>query len=170
MTNKKSPALSRAISWGNENLVREDLTLPQRAMATARKKEIYEELYPETRVGRGTGGRAGRTKSDFADSAKSNNAAHRFTKDTSEATGRSERAVQVDAQRGKGLKEILRKKSEKPRGNSRPRRVLSAWSTDWAEESVRSATIHDGERAGHRKCVRRVRVGSARSKRSLRKP
>jgi len=59
----------------------------------AARKEIYERVHPETRVG--ATGRKGRKICDDTD---------RFTKDTAAKTGRSERSVQLDAKRGKQLR------------------------------------------------------------------
>jgi len=69
----------------DENLCAPQLSPADRARFTKRRKEAYEALHPETKVGanqhRGT-------------------AAARFTEDTATATGQSERKVQLDAERG----------------------------------------------------------------------
>lgn len=81
--------------WGiDENLMRADLTPADRATCIARRKAIYEELHPETKVG-ATG--VSREKVRQVGEA---NPADRFTADTARATGQSERAVQRDAERG----------------------------------------------------------------------
>ena len=72
----------------DENLCRAELSPAERALAISRRKAIYEELHPSTKHG-------GDRKSDQV--AKS---ATRFSAETAEATGRSERTVQLDAQRG----------------------------------------------------------------------
>ena len=76
----------------DENLCRAELGPADRARQTARRKQIYEELHPETRHG-ATGGGHGQSR-QVGDSAP------RFTTDTAAATGASERAVQRDAERG----------------------------------------------------------------------
>jgi hypothetical protein len=76
----------------DENLKRDDLSKSERAAHIAVRKEIYERLHPETRVG--ATGRKGRKICD-------NKTTDRFTKDTAAKTGRSERSVQLDAKRGK---------------------------------------------------------------------
>lgn len=73
----------------DENLCRAELSAAQRAEQTARRKAIYEELHPETRHG---GDRASRQVGDLNPD--------RFTAETATRTGRSERAVQRDAERG----------------------------------------------------------------------
>jgi hypothetical protein len=61
-----------------------------------RRKEAYQALHPETRHG---GERASRKLCDLKDD--------RFTADTAAKTGRSERDVQLDAQRGKNIPEAV---------------------------------------------------------------
>lgn len=79
----------------DENLCRADLTPAERAKQTARRKEIYEKLHPETRNGATGGGHDQLRKFDEA--------APRFTADAAEKTGRSESSVQKDAARGKDI-------------------------------------------------------------------
>lgn len=81
----------------DENLRRAELTPADRAVCVAKRKELYETLHPETRVG-ATG--VGREKVRQVGEA---NAADRFTADTAKATGKSERSVQRDAERGEKI-------------------------------------------------------------------
>lgn len=74
----------------DENLCRAELSPAERASQTARRKAIYEELHPETRHG---GDRASRQVGDLPQT-------ERFTAETAAAIGKSERAVQRDAERG----------------------------------------------------------------------
>jgi ParB-like chromosome segregation protein Spo0J len=76
----------------DENLIRRDLTDAERAKLTAERKRIYELDHPETKHG---GDRKGSTRQ--------NGDLKRFTEDTAEKTGRSERSVQRDAARGEAL-------------------------------------------------------------------
>lgn len=78
----------------DENLCRAELSPSDRARQTARRKEIYEELHPET-INGASG--IGREKVRQVGEAIP---ADRFTAETASATGRSERAVQRDAERG----------------------------------------------------------------------
>jgi ParB-like chromosome segregation protein Spo0J len=80
----------------DENLCRADLTPAERARATGRRKLIYEKLHPETAHG---GDRASRKVCDLPDSEEG----ERFTKATAKVVGRSERAVQLDAERGENI-------------------------------------------------------------------
>jgi ParB-like chromosome segregation protein Spo0J len=83
----------------DENLIRRDLTDAERAKLTAERKRIYELDHPETKHG---GDRKGSTRQ--------NGDLKRFTEDTAEKTGRSERSVQRDAARGEALSpEVLDK-------------------------------------------------------------
>lgn len=80
----------------DENLCRAELTPSDRARQTARRKAIYEELFPETKHG---GDR---------DPSRQVGDLPRFTADTAKATGSSERVVQRDAERGqKILPEVM---------------------------------------------------------------
>ncbi len=72
---------------------RADLTPAQAAWNTQRRKDLYETLHPETRsTSEGGGGRNNATRRQIGDEL-----ADRFTAETAERTGRSERAVQRDA-------------------------------------------------------------------------
>lgn len=73
----------------DENLCRAELTPSDRAKHTARRKEIYEELHPETRHGGDRKSQTVRLENEG-----------RFTADTAAATGVSERLVQLNAERG----------------------------------------------------------------------
>ena len=96
----------------DENLCRSELRPADRAVAITRRKAIYILLHPETELGAGTGGRAGKTKDDLAKMAKSNDAgaADRFTKDTASKTGISERTIRRNAERGRKIGEANLKK------------------------------------------------------------
>lgn len=80
----------------DENLMRAELSPADRARGTARRKVIYVELHPDTAHGKA--GAAGRWDADA-------NLAPAFHEHTAEATGRSERAVQRDAERGEKISE-----------------------------------------------------------------
>lgn len=74
----------------DENLCRAELDPAMRAKFTARRKELYEYLHPETRRGvAGAEAKHGRATANLA-----------FAAATAEATGQSERSVQRDAERG----------------------------------------------------------------------
>ena len=74
------------------------MRLSQRADHTARRKAIYETLYPETQHGANASDainqRWGNTSPQVEDSYRPS-----FTESTAEATGRSRQAVERDAQR-----------------------------------------------------------------------
>ena len=78
----------------DENLCRADLSASERAQQTARRKAIYEELHPET--AHGGDHKSSRKVCDL-------NEAERFTASTAAVTGKSERIVQLDAERGKKI-------------------------------------------------------------------
>lgn len=78
----------------DENLCRAELSPAERAKQTARRKDIYEALHPETRH-EGFKGNQHTGSRQLGD-----NHTDRFTVSTAAATGKSERAVQRDAERG----------------------------------------------------------------------
>lgn len=82
--------LQRQIAECDENLRGPQLGKADLALFTRRRKEAYEALHPETRHG---GERASRQVGDLKET-------DRFTADTAAKTGRSERAIQRDAERG----------------------------------------------------------------------
>ncbi|WP_407529400.1 ParB/RepB/Spo0J family partition protein [Methylobacterium oryzisoli] len=82
----------------DENLMRAELSPALRAQQTARRKAIYEELHPGT--GHGSPG-VSRQVGDIRDRSD----ADRFTAETAGVTGRSERAIQRDAERGDKISE-----------------------------------------------------------------
>ncbi|BAU93425.1 methyltransferase-like protein KIAA1627 homolog [Methylorubrum populi] len=79
----------------DENLMRAELSPADRARGTARRKAIYEELHPETRHG----------VNQHDSSRQVGDCSERFSAETAAATGRSERAVQRDAERGEKISE-----------------------------------------------------------------
>lgn len=84
----------------DENLVRNELSPAERAIAVSRRKAIYEELHPETKAGlAGAVGKHGAV----ANLATAGEKAERFTSVTAEATGASERTVQREAKRGEDI-------------------------------------------------------------------
>jgi hypothetical protein len=121
--------LRRAELWEiDENLCRSVLSSAEYSAAIVRRKALYEELHPETRHGGDR--KSGAAKSSHqvedligdrsADTAMDGDAAageeerkssgqvgrliaDRFTKDTAEKTGRSERSVQRAAHRGEAI-------------------------------------------------------------------
>jgi len=80
----------------DENLCRSELGPADRARQTARRKQIYEEIHPETAQGSpGVSRQVGDTRE--------RSEAPRFTEDTAQASGKSERTVQRDAERGEKI-------------------------------------------------------------------
>jgi ParB family chromosome partitioning protein len=73
----------------DENLCRAELSPSDRASQTARRKAIYLELHPETGHGKATA-----NKDDNLSS---------FASETAKASGRDERTVQRDAERGEKI-------------------------------------------------------------------
>jgi hypothetical protein len=82
----------------DENLIRNELHFTERADLLLRRKQIYEELYPETKAGQ-FGNKGGhvleKTESDFSKPS--------FVADTSEKTGRSETVIKEELQIAKNL-------------------------------------------------------------------
>jgi hypothetical protein len=90
------PELKRQLAEIDENLAGPTLTKAERALFTKRRKELYEQLHPETRPG---GDRRSASSRKLCDKVE------RFTADTAAQTGRSERSVQMDAARGEAIAE-----------------------------------------------------------------
>jgi ParB family transcriptional regulator, chromosome partitioning protein len=90
------PELKRQLAEIDENLAGPTLTKAERALFTKRRKELYEQLHPETRPG---GDRRSASSRKLCDKVE------RFTADTAAQTGRSDRSVQMDAARGEAIAE-----------------------------------------------------------------
>ena len=91
--------LHRQLAEVDENLAGTSLTPAERARFTQRRKDIYIALYPETRATKDGGeGRHKETRRQLGDEL-----APRFTADTAERTGQSERTIQRDAARGSAI-------------------------------------------------------------------
>lgn len=86
--------LHRQLAECDENLMR-SLSPAERALFTARRKEIYEALHPETRA----------SQNASRDRKTSENSA--FVSETADRAGRSRRAVEIDAARGSALGDDL---------------------------------------------------------------
>lgn len=95
----KASDLEAKLAECDENLVASVLSPSERALLTDLRKHFYEELHPETRLG-ATG--VGREKVRQLGEPNAE-PAERFTADTAAKTGRSERDVQRDAQRGANI-------------------------------------------------------------------
>ena len=75
----------------DENLIREELHYIDRGIQLTRRKQIYEELYPETKVG-------GDRKSENIKTQIIRSDKPTFTEDTSTKTGQSRRTIEVELQ------------------------------------------------------------------------
>jgi hypothetical protein len=78
----------------DENMIRADLTPAERAIHVARRKLLYENLYPQTKQGKAPGKAGGGKKAKKAKLAT-------FATATSKATGQSVRTIRRDATRAK---------------------------------------------------------------------
>jgi ParB-like chromosome segregation protein Spo0J len=88
----KDDDLHAELAMIDENLMRNELSASDRASSTARRKAIYLELHPET-------GHGANLKGDGVAKIATPES-ERFTAATAKATGQSERAVQLHAERG----------------------------------------------------------------------
>ena len=89
----------------DENLVRADLTSIERDLHIARRKEIYERQYPDTKRG-AAGGAATRKKAKGAKSHGATKPSQAFIDDTANKTGRHRATIARSAARGAALKQI----------------------------------------------------------------
>jgi len=79
----------------DENLIRSELHYTERADALLRRKEIYEEMYPETK--------REATLKQNRNEIISERTKPSFVKDTAKKIGRSERTIETEIQIGKSL-------------------------------------------------------------------
>jgi ParB family chromosome partitioning protein len=98
----------------DENLIHVDLSPAERAMHVARRKDLYEDLFPQTKKG-GAPGKAGGGKKAKTDNLST------FAVVTAKATGKDARTVRRDARRGKDI----RPKSYRPSSGHRSTRATS---------------------------------------------
>ena len=84
----------------DENLVRADLTPIERDLHMARRKELYEDLHPETKHGAAPGAGKGKGK------RRKDGTVPSFQEDTAKKTGVHKRTVERSAARGALLAEI----------------------------------------------------------------
>ena len=84
-------ALHAELAEIDENLQRQELTVLERAEQLARRKNIYEEVYPQTKHG-------GDRVSDEAKKQVAESATWSFNKDTAAKTKISERVIREDTQ------------------------------------------------------------------------
>jgi N6-adenosine-specific RNA methylase IME4 len=89
----------------DENLIRNDLVVLERGEQLKRRKEIYEEIHPETKQG-------GDKKSEEYKNQTAENAVSSFAEDTSQKTGIPERRIREEIQIARGIddsvKDIIR--------------------------------------------------------------
>ena len=92
----------------DENLIRNELHYTERGEQLARRKEIYEDIYPETKAN--VAGGYGKSRSASADSAMAEKPS--FAADTAAKTGASSRVIHEEIQIAKNLipeaKEVAR--------------------------------------------------------------
>lgn len=87
----------------DENLIRNELSPAERALAQARRKKIYEALHPETKVGA-----TGKGRAKVRQLGEPNDAgADRYTKQAADKQQASERTVQREVSRGEALPEAI---------------------------------------------------------------
>lgn len=89
-------ALHAEMAKLDENLCRADLSAAERAKQTARRKEIYLELHPDTAWGQPTVSRQ-------VGAPRQKSTTDAFHIDTAAKSGKSARAVQRDAERGEKI-------------------------------------------------------------------
>jgi len=87
----------------DENLMRAELSTAERAKALGRRKAIYEALHPQTRHGANASDAAAVRWQDASRQVGDTHKDDRFTANTASVTGRSERTVQRDVERGERI-------------------------------------------------------------------
>lgn len=87
----------------DENLMRGELSAAERAIHIDKRKLLYEKMHPETQHGKAPGSPSGGKVAKLATLGT-----ERFTADTAQKTGVSERKIQRDASRGEKIKNIAK--------------------------------------------------------------
>ena len=82
----------------DENLIRADLTDAEKAAHHTRRKDLYQQKYPETKSGQ-----AGRGRGKLRQIGEAN---ERYTADTAKKTGGSERSIQRHVERGNKIPNV----------------------------------------------------------------
>lgn len=90
----------------DENLIRNELTELEKSEQLARRKELYEQLHPETKKGNAQALGMNRRKGNNV-SAES---APTFAEDTAKKTGKSKRAIQESIQISNGLNDSTKQR------------------------------------------------------------
>jgi len=85
----------------DENLIRNELHYSERSDLLARKKEIYEEIYPETKAGIAGGKASGEARGTNAEIAVVKTPS--FVEDTASKTGLSKRTIETEIQISKNV-------------------------------------------------------------------
>ena len=111
---KKKKELEYELMEIDENLIRRELTVLDRAELLKRRKEIYEELHPETRKGYASLGNLKQfMNTEVADERNFGKGVKRFTKKEEEKTGVSERSIyeyiQIATDLTEEVKDMIRK-------------------------------------------------------------
>jgi ParB-like chromosome segregation protein Spo0J len=91
--------LEAIVAECDENLCGTSLTTAERALFTRRRKEAYEALHPETKHG----------TNQHESSRQIGESSDRFTADAAAKTGKAERTIQRDAERGENIPEPILK-------------------------------------------------------------
>lgn len=129
----------------DENLIREELHYIDRGNQLKRRKEIYEELYPETKVGGDKKSKEIKTRIPRSDKSS-------FVADTSDKTGRSKRVIQEDIQIAKNItpevQEVIKEKDlsktealKLARMEPEKQKVIAEKIADGKATNIRTATV-----------------------------
>lgn len=91
----------------DENLMRFELTVMERAIALAERKKLYLAKYPETKADVAGGKARGRQQQAAMAGPAMADGVPTFTKDVSEKIGKAERTIRADIQIGESIPEKL---------------------------------------------------------------
>lgn len=114
ITNEKDP-LKLKIMELDENIIRAEFTVLERAEALKEKKEIYEKLYPKTKHGI-----AGAVAKYSANEKNSLAKKKTFTEDTADKMGKNQRTIQQEVQIAENIIPEVKKEIKKVKIKDKP--------------------------------------------------
>lgn len=128
----------------DENLERSNLTALEEAKALARRKELYEILYPQTKRG-GKGGRRGKRATVQTEKELTAPGAVSFARDAAEKTGKAERTIRQAVQVGKRIEPDVAKQIARTAVADQPKELAKLARLDPEMQRTVAGMLADGE-------------------------
>jgi len=138
-------ALKAELAEIDENLIRNELTVLERAEQLKRRKEIYEALHPETKQGVAGGKASGQARRTTAESAVVHTPS--FVEDTAQKTGRAARTVFEEVQIATNLDDEVKEMIRDTEIADRKTDLLKLARMDKEEQKKVAAKIREGAKS-----------------------